>query len=288
MILTLKQKLFLVAAATVFLAFFITLCIFQIKSCQKDQEINALQKQLLEQTNYAVKQVDKNTQAVSTLKVNGISKEDVSGEVNKQLKKYNLDAVYAANTEAVVEIKKSIKGASKPTETIVNNTTTTVLDQPTKDKCNSCLSNLQIRVPFEGQEGPIAVSGYTLTGPALGEPGSYELNIDVIKDVEFEIVLAQDKKGHWTTFVNSEDPDFKVLRLKSKINVKAFKTPWYHKFLFPVMLNLTNKWDVDLTLGIYYQFVDHVSFGLQGGILFLNQKEMEYRWRYGVGIIIHS
>ncbi len=141
-------------------------------------------------------------------------------------------------------------------------------------------------MPFEGQEGSIFVKGYTLTPTKLGEQGDYTLDISVAKALAFNIVLAQDKKGAWSTFISSED--FDASQIKSTISLKPFKEKWYSKFYFPVNIMMSKQLHVSASIGIFYKFWPHFSIGIQGGLLFLNTAQSQYTWLLGIGAIVST
>ena len=290
MIFSLKQKIVIAIIGIVILAFGATILIFEVKGCEKDQQIAELQERLAENQDGILEQVDKHTKAIETLPKKEITRKDVGEEIAKQLKKHKLDAVYQAQTEGTIDIKRTIAGSAKVTKIVTHEKTseTIVTDPKVVAQCNTCLASSRIVVPFEGTEGPIHVIGQTMTGPSLSEPGTFDLKISVLKDIAFEIVLAQGKDGKWQSFINTEDEDLEFLKLKSTISMKPFRTPWYKKFAFPMAIMLTDKFDVSVTIGAYYKFLKHISFGIQGGIMFMRLEERAYRFHYGVGVIFHS
>lgn len=284
-----KTKLFLIILAIVIVIFTIFGVVMQIRSCQKDEQIEALMMQNLEQTGYAVEKVDENTSFIKTIKTGkSISKDDLADEIAKQIKKNKLDVVYDAQVKANMRIEKKLKGRTTTTEIVTHNKETEkiVTDPALQEQCNTCLAAVKVKVPFDVIQPPFHVKGYTLSGSALGEPGDYELDITLAKQLMFEVTLTQDKKGNWNTLIYSED--FESEAIKSKISVKAFKQKWYQKFSFPVNIMISKQLHLSLSTGIYYKFHKNVSAGILGGLLFLNTPENQYNWQLGAGVIIHT
>ena len=282
-----KTKFFIVLGACTLLTIIILISALNVQNCNHQNEIEKLQKEILAQTNYAIKKVDENTSKISTIKTEkSISKDEVAEEIAKQLKKNNLDAVYTSQVNGMLSIEKQLKGQTKPTQVVEHNTQTIITDPAIEAQCNTCLANARIKVPFEGQEGPVSVKGYTLTPYKLGAPGDYTLDIFLLKELSFNVVLAQDKKGNWTTFIHSED--FDATQIKSKISLKPFKTKWYSKFMFPISILLSKQLHVSTNIGMFYKFWPHFAIGIQGGLLFLNTAQSQYTWCLGIGAIITS
>ncbi len=122
--LSLKTKFLLAIGALAILTFLILISIINIQNCQHQNQIEELQRQILEKTDYAVEQVDKNTAKIDTIKTSkSISKEEVSEEIAKQLKKNHLDAVYTAQVNGMLNIEKQIKGQTKPAQVVEHNNT---------------------------------------------------------------------------------------------------------------------------------------------------------------------
>jgi len=283
---SLRTKIILILVSIIIVGAIIFSIFLNVQNCQHQAEVETLQRQILEQTNYAVEKIDINTSKIATIKTEkSISKDEVAEAIRAEIKKNKLDIVYDAQIKGQISLEKKLSGKSKTTQIVTHNKETIVTDPELIQQCNTCLASTRIKVPFDVTEGPWNVSGYTLTPLKLGDPGDYTLDIKVIKELVFELVLTQDKKGNWSTYIHSED--FDAENVKSVISMKPFKKKWYKKFEFPLSLMLTNKFDVSVVTGIYYKFLDHVSFGINGGIMFMNSKESQYRWHYGVGVVFN-
>jgi hypothetical protein len=285
---SLKNKIILILSAIIIASILIFSLVLNIKNCQHQEEIENLQAQILAQTNYAVEKVDENTSAISTIETKkSISKDEVAEEIAKQIKKNKLDLVYTAQVKGQLEIKESLKGKSTKPAQIVKyekEKEIVVTDPEIQQQCSTCLASTRIKVPFDVVQGPWHVAGYTLTPNILGDPGDYNLDVSLAKDLEFEIALTQDKKGNWKTFIYSED--FNASNIKSKISVKPFAKKWYENFLFPINIMISKDWHVGLSAGIYYKFTHRIAGGLSGGILFLNTNDSKYNWTLSTGIIV--
>lgn len=286
--LSLKTKIILSLVGLLIVAVLVFSLIISVQNCKHQQQVESLQQQILERTDYAVTKIDDNTSAIQTLETKKtISKEEVADEIAKQIKKNKLDIVYDAQIRGTLDIKESIKGKStKPTTIIEHNTETIVTDPAIEQQCNTCLAKTRIKVPFDVIQGPFHVVGHTLTPVVLGDPGDYVLDVSMVKELQMEITLTQNKKGEWQTFVYSED--FDASNVKSKISVKPFAIKWYEKFLFPATLSLSKQLHVNMTIGAYYKFIDHFAFGINAGLLFLNYKDSRYDWQLGIGVIATS
>ncbi len=282
-----KQKIFLIGGLITVLLVGALILALQVQSCNHRNEMEESNRKLWEQTGTVVEQLTEDIGVAQTLKTEkSISRKELHEELKKQTK--GLTIVYDAKFDTLLKMTEKMKGKSKTTEIVTHHkeTETIVSDPKIREQCNTCLASVKVKVPFDVVQGPFHIKGHTLSGTALGEPGDYELDLTMAKKLMFEIVLTQNKKGEWSTFVHSED--FEAEAIHSKLSVKAFKQKWYQKFSFPVNILLSKQLHVALNTGIYYKFHKNVSGGINGGILFLNTQESKYDWQLGIGVLIHS
>lgn len=222
---------------------------------------NKLLQQLLEDSNFQAKKIDDTLYAIRTIQNNQISKELLTEKMQKIIDENNLSEVYASQIQLQASINKIINGQSGPTTIIPrenNNkpSSTIIITRETNGQsntnnnscsnnndihndnqhspedinvCNQCLSGNIIRVPFETQEGFLKVFGWTETGTAIGESGTYHLDVSWIKDIELSILLSQNEDGLWETLVDSNDPDVQISRIRSEITVMPFEQKWWQK-----------------------------------------------------------
>lgn len=280
-----KQKILLILVTVVIVVIGSLILALQVKSCQHDAEVEALQAQILESTNYAVEKVDENTSAIKTVKTNkSISRKELSEELARNTKKMTI--AYDAKIQTVLKEVKKVQGKSKPTKIVTHHKEKEIIisDPKIREQCNECLAQVKVKVPFEVNEGPWKISGHTLSGTALGEPGEFELSLELHKKIALEIVLAQTKKGSWETFLYSKDLDVK--QIQSKLSVKPWRPKWYEKFMFPANILVSKDLHFSLGGGIYYQFLNNVAFGIDARVLFLNHQQKEWGALFGVGVII--
>lgn len=215
----------------------------------KDQNRGMLQ-QLLESNDYQAKKIDDTTYMVKTIQSNQLSDNVVSEEIKKALSQYNLEGVVGSYIQLSAKIDKVISGQTSPVVYIPHSSplpssptsqpTTIVINQPISPEeqqsreamCNQCLTGGRIRIPFAHSEHNLMVSGWAETGDMLGNPGSYNLNIDWTKDINLNIVVAQDEDGNWHSIVNTEDVDLEVMRIVSNVNTQPFDGHWYNGINF--------------------------------------------------------
>ena len=232
----------------------------EIKSLKENN--NKLLQQLLEDSNFQAKKLDDTLYGIKTIQNDQLSEDLLTKKLQDILDKNNLSGVYASQVQLQASINKVLSGQSGPTTIIPrseddNNrpqTTTIIVREPANGSindnsngvncsipsdtqpstenisaCNQCLAANIIRVPFEAQEGFLHVSGWTNSGPALGEPGSYNLDISWIKDIELSILLSQAEDGTWETFIDTNDLDVQISRIRSEITIEPFEQKWWQK-----------------------------------------------------------
>ncbi len=230
----------------------------EIKSLKENN--NKLLQQLLEDSNFQAKKLDDTLYGIKTIQNDQLSEDLLTKKLQDILDKNNLSGVYASQVQLQASINKVLSGQSGPTTIIPrseddNNrpqTTTIIVREPANGSindnsngvncsissdtqpstenisvCNQCLAANIIRVPFESQEGFLHVSGWTDSGSALGEPGTYNLDISWIKDIELSILLSQAEDETWETFIDTNDPDVQIGRIRSEITIEPFSRRWY-------------------------------------------------------------
>lgn len=221
---------------------------------------NKLLQQLLESSDYATKQLDDTISGIKTIQNDQISADLLTDKLKEQLDKYNLESVYGAQIQLQASVNKILDGQSGATQIIPRPTTpttpqtttiivrdnhgsdTTVSNPSNSDipsnttpsgesisACNQCLSSNIIRVPFSVDESFLHIEGYTDSGTALGETGTYHLEASWIKDIALSIALTQSEDGTWETLIDSNDPDVQVSRIRSEITVEPFEQKWWQK-----------------------------------------------------------
>ena len=222
--------------------------------------------QLLESSDYQTKQLSETVAGVKTIESQSISPDLLTDALKKEIEKYNLESVYAAQLSIQASLLKVLDGVAGATTAIprppTTGTTTIIVRPPTNgnnnpnntgtpvnpdipannstptpesvDSCNTCLAANILRVPVDTTSGPLRIHGYTDTGPKLGDPGSFHLEAEWIKQIQIQIALTQNEDGSWQTLVDSMDPEISVDRIESQINVSPFQQRWYQNIVLGV------------------------------------------------------
>lgn len=253
---------------------------------------NKLLTQLLNDSNYQTKRLDETISGIKTIETKQISEDLIGEKLQEQLAKYNLEAVYGAQVQIQASLSKILEGQSgattiipRPVETPASPSTTTIIvrddnhdnqstdpsnstcdipgnDQPSTENvsvCNQCLASNIVRVPFDAQEGFLRVSGYTDSGPALGENGSYHLDVNWAKDIQLQIALTQAEDGTWNTLIDSNDPDVQVSRIRSELSVSPWETHWYERIKLGIGIGFGGEPGALINGAIGYQITDNFA-----------------------------
>jgi len=146
-----------------------------------------------------------------------------------------------------------------------------------------------LRVPIDTTSGPLRIRGYTDTGPRLGDPGSFHLEAEWIKQIQIQIALTQAEDGSWSTLVDSMDPEISVDRIQSMINISPFQQRWWEKIMLSGGL-AGGESGILVNAMLGYQITDH--FSLMGGFFFdfpIDGSVMSYNKQafYGAQLIWH-
>jgi hypothetical protein len=248
---------------------------------------NKLLQQLLADSNYQTKRLDDTVSGIKTIQNDQMSADLLTEKLKEQLDKYNLEAVYGAQVQLQASVNKILDGSSgatqiipRPTTPVTPQTTTiivrdnhgpdTTVSNPSNPNipsnttpsgesvsvCNQCLSGNIIRVPFSADEQFLHIEGYTDSGAALGEAGTYHLEASWIKDIQLSIALTQAEDGTWETLIDSSDPDVQVSRIRSEINISPFEEHWYQRLQVGIGLGFGESGAL-LNGALGYKITDH-------------------------------
>ena len=257
--------------------------------------------QLLKSSDYQTKQLTDTISAVQTIGAKQISPDFITEKLKEQLDKYNLESVYAAQVAIQASLSQVIDGQSgattiipRPSETTTTPSTTgttTAIVRPTThgsttsnpnngshsvnpvipsnnqpsptsiNVCNECLAANVIRVPFSIDQDFLHVSGYTDSGPHLGDPGQFHLDVSWIKKINLSIALAQDSSGNWSTLIDSQDPDVDISRIQSEVNNSPNAPKWWENIQLGGGLGFGES---GVLLGVLagYKILDHMSIDI--------------------------
>ena len=262
--------------------------LFLFQRCEDKKMIKNLNGQLNEVAGQVVKIKDGlyETRTAIVEDISANNKEVINEDIKKIIKDNKLDAVYASQIQMGIKLQEILKNKTKPVIIVNSQNPTATVPQEVVDSCNTCLSKTKIKVPFEGKQGAISVSGYTETGEKIGLPGTYVLDIRMLKDLTLNIVLTQAKDKSWKTIISDPEGILSVYSIKSNIDIRPFKPTIKERISFPVTL-AGGMQTIVLSSGIFFDITNKLSLGLVLGGLLNYKSFFSSDFMIGIGFQIH-